>query len=141
MKYVVDASVALKWVLPEIDSPIAQRLQSETAAGHHRLVAPDFFSVEVAHSLTRAERKGFIAIGDAEILMWRIIRTLPILVDSMPLLFRAIAISSSHRQGLYDCLYVALAEQERCELVTADDKLVKKLQPHFPFILPLSSLP
>ena len=35
----------------------------------------------------------------------------------------------------------ALAEQEACELITADDKLVKNLQPHFPFIQPLASLP
>jgi len=45
------------------------------------------------------------------------------------------------RVGVYDCLYVALAEREGCELITADDKLVKNLQPHFPFIVPLASLP
>src|SRR5437764_5957293 len=30
-------------------------------------------------------------------------------------------ISSQLRQSVYDCLYVALAERESCELVTADD--------------------
>ena len=40
-----------------------------------------------------------------------------------------------------DCLYVALAESEHCEFVTADDKLVKNLQLYFPFILSLGSLP
>jgi predicted nucleic acid-binding protein len=59
----------------------------------------------------------------------------------MSLLLRAVAISSATRQGVYDCVYVALAEREDCELVTADDKLAKKLQPAFPFILPLSALP
>jgi predicted nucleic acid-binding protein len=44
------------------------------------------------------------------------------------------------RCGVYDCLYVALAENEGCELVTADDKLVKNLK-MFPFIIQLSSLP
>ncbi len=42
---------------------------------------------------------------------------------------------------MYDCLYVALAEREACELVTAADRLVKRLKPTFPFITPLSSLP
>ncbi len=41
----------------------------------------------------------------------------------------------------YDCLYVAMAEREQCELVTADDKLVRNLQPQFPFIASLVSLP
>jgi predicted nucleic acid-binding protein len=54
---------------------------------------------------------------------------------------RAYALSSAIRVGIYDCLYVALAEQEGCEFVTADDKLVKNLQPAFSFIQHLSSLP
>ena len=41
----------------------------------------------------------------------------------------------------YDCLYVALAERERCELVTANQKAINNLAPHFPFILPPASLP
>jgi predicted nucleic acid-binding protein len=40
-----------------------------------------------------------------------------------------------------DCLYVALAEAENCELVTADDKLVKALQAMFPGIVHLGSFP
>jgi predicted nucleic acid-binding protein len=42
---------------------------------------------------------------------------------------------------VYDCLYLALAEREGCELVTADDKLVKSLQARFRFILPLALVP
>jgi predicted nucleic acid-binding protein len=37
-------------------------------------------------------------------------------------------------------LYIALAEREGCELVTADDKLLKKLKGHFPFLRPLNTL-
>jgi hypothetical protein len=36
---------------------------------------------------------------------------------------------------------VTLAERERCELVTVDDKLVRNLQPQFPFLIHLSALP
>ena len=50
-------------------------------------------------------------------------------------------ISSQARIGVYDCLYVALAEQQGCQLVTADDRLVKTLQPTFSFITSLASLP
>jgi predicted nucleic acid-binding protein len=45
------------------------------------------------------------------------------------------------RIGIYDCLYVALAEREGCELITADDKLIRNLQAQFPFIISLASLP
>ena len=64
----------------------------------------------------------------------------PSLLPSLPLSIRAIDLSSQLRIGVYDCLYVALAEREKCDFVTADDKLVKSLQPSFPFIIPLSSL-
>ncbi len=60
---------------------------------------------------------------------------------SLPLMPRAYAISSAARIGVYDCLYVALAEREGCELVTADMRLVNGLGPQFPFIVPLSWLP
>jgi predicted nucleic acid-binding protein len=58
-----------------------------------------------------------------------------------PLLPRAVAISSAMRCGVYDCLYVALAEREGCELLTADDKLIKDLGAQFRFIVSMASIP
>jgi predicted nucleic acid-binding protein len=40
-----------------------------------------------------------------------------------------------------ECLYVALAEREACELVTTDQRSINNLAPPFPFIVPLASLP
>jgi predicted nucleic acid-binding protein len=141
MKYVLDSNIALKWVLPEPDSPKAKELRDDFQRAAHELVSPEVFEVEVAHALTRAERQGKIAVGQAGILWADIMSTSPRLEQAGPLVPRAIAISSLMRAGVYDCLYMALAEREGCELVTDDDKLVKNLQPHFPFVLPLLSLP
>ena len=52
MKYVIDASVAFKWVVPEIDSDKAERLRDDFRKSVHELFAPDFFPVELGHSLT-----------------------------------------------------------------------------------------
>jgi len=60
MKYVLDASVALKWVLTEADSPKALSIRGDFRNQLHELLAPDVFPVEVAHALTRAERKRII---------------------------------------------------------------------------------
>ena len=65
----------------------------------------------------------------------------PLYVPSGLLMLRGMAIALTTRHAVYDCLYVALAEREGCELVTADDKLVKNLRPRFPFITSLASLP
>jgi predicted nucleic acid-binding protein len=54
---------------------------------------------------------------------------------------RAYDIASQLRIGIYDCLYVVCAEEEKCELLTADDKLLKNAQQQFPFVCHLSTLP
>ena len=67
--------------------------------------------------------------------------TLPRLYPSMSLTPRAIQIVTVARIGVYNCLYVALAEREACELVAADARLINSLQQTFPFIIALASLP
>lgn len=142
MKRVLDSSVALKWVLPEADSNKARRLRDDFLKGLVELLAPDVFPAEVGHSLARAERKGIITPPQGSILLTDVLSTPPQFFPSYPdLITRAFEIASQRRAGVYDCLYVALAEREGCDFVTADTKLVNNLGPHFPFIVPLSSLP
>jgi len=141
MRYVLDASAALCWVLPRPNSGKALQLRADFQNAVHELVAPSVFSGEVASALTKAERQKLIPVGDAHPLLGRVMRTPPVMRPYEPLLDRAVDISSQTRSGLYDCLYVALAEREGCELVTDDQKLIANLKPHFPFIVPLGSLP
>src|SRR5271170_4808473 len=102
MKYVLDSSVAVKWVLREKDSPKAIQLWTDFRAGIHELIAPDVLPVECGHALTRAERRGLMAIGQADTLFLDILSSAPHLHPHQPILRRAIAISSSTRQGVYD---------------------------------------
>jgi predicted nucleic acid-binding protein len=141
MKYVLDSNVALKWVLPEPDDAKAIRIRDEFRQGLHELLSPDVFPIEVAHALARAERRGDIKQGEGAQKMADVFTYMPDLYPYLPLLPRAFAIASQARIGVYDCLYVVLADQEGCELLTADDRLVRTLQPAFPFITPLASLP
>jgi predicted nucleic acid-binding protein len=141
MRYVLDSSVAFKWEAPEADADKAIRLRDATRRGLHELIAPDVFPVEVAHAMTRPERQGRVSPADGLRLWGSIMNDAPTLHPYLPLMARAYVISSARRIGVYDCLYVALAERERCELVTADARLVTTLSPMFPLITPLSALP
>jgi len=141
MRYSLDPSVALCWVVPRAHSGKALRLRADYQRAVHDLIAPSHFPAEVASALTKSERQGVISAGQALPLLDDVLNDLPVLQAYEPLLRRATDISSRTRAGLYDCLYVALAERENCDLVTADDKLVRNLQPHFRFIIPLSALP
>ncbi len=140
MKYVLDSCVAFKTLLAEQDSDKAERLFEDYQNNVHELLSPDVFSVEITHAITRAERQGRISAAEGARLLTDMLNRLPAMHACLPLLPRAYHISSDARIGVYDCLYVALAEREGCELVTSDDKLIRKLQPRFPFILGLASL-
>ena len=141
MKYVLDASVAAYRVLRNPLQAKTLKLRAEYQQNVHELIAPSHFPGEIASALTKAERQKLIPVGNARRLIQDILNTPPVLYAIDSLFYRAIEISSQTRSGFYDCLYVALAEQENCELVTADDKLVNALQRQFSFILALASLP
>lgn len=133
MMFILDASVALKWTLAESHSNAAIRLRDEMQADQHDVLAPDVLPAECAHALTRAERRGAIPVGTALPALRRILAVNYLLEPSLPLLSRAVELSSRHRIGAYDCLYVALAERCHCDLVTADDRLLSAL-PGFPIV-------
>src|SRR5437773_2370569 len=141
MRYAVDVSAALSWVLPRPASPHALRLRDGGRRGVHDLIAPSIFPAEAASALTKAERQRLIPVGQAGVLLADVLTTPPVMHPYESLLARAVDISSQTRSGLYDCLYVALAEREGCELVTDDQKLIANLMPQFPFIVPLAPLP
>lgn len=127
MRYVLDSCVALKWVLPEPDAATAVRLRDEFAAGLHELLAPDIYPVEVAHNLVKSERKRIIRPDEVEPKVADVLAFLPDLHPYLPLLPRAVALAKAARMGVYDCLYVALAEREGCKLITADGRMKANL--------------
>lgn len=138
MRYVLDVSVAVKWVLPEADSAKAIALRDDYRSGIHELVAPDTFKVEAAHALTRAERRKVLQQGEAVHRMVLLMQSRPQLRSFSTLLPRAMDISSQQRIGVYDCLYVALAEREQCKVVTADQRMLALFPAH---AISLDSLP
>jgi predicted nucleic acid-binding protein len=140
MKAVLDSSVALKWFLFELDSARALELRDGYLKSAHELLVPDVFPIEIGHALAKAERRKILTPPLGSENLADLLAILPTVHLSIPLLPRAYEIASAFRIGLYDCLFVALAERERCELVTADQKLIANLQTAFPFIVSLDSI-
>jgi predicted nucleic acid-binding protein len=136
---ILDASVGLKWVLAETDSDKAQRLRDDFRNSIRELRAPDIFAVECAHALTKGERKGTVV--DAMSLYNDVMLDAPQIFPSIPLMSRAISIARKARIAVYDCVYVALAEREGCDLITADKRVINALKKDFPFLVDLATLP
>lgn len=116
---VVDASVAVKWVVPENGSDCARLLAQA------KLEAPDLLSVECANILWKKVRLGHLTRREAADCL-RLLLGMPVaLVGSRELLDSALRLSLELDHPVYDCLYLALALQRRFPLVTADEKLAK----------------
>jgi predicted nucleic acid-binding protein len=133
--YVIDASIAAKWVLPARDEPLTKEaldLLKAYAAGEVRFVVPDLFWAEVANVLWKASRAHRIRMVSAESgLQAMRERGFPT-VSSHTLLVEAFAIATAFDRTVYDAIYVALAITSKSQLVTADERLANALAAHLP---------
>ena len=141
MKSVLDASVGIKWVLIERDTDKARRLRDAYRLGQHQLIAPDWFIAEIMNILGKAAARKQISEGVARQALADLVQDAPIWQPTVPLLDDAFNLALAHQRAVYDCLYVALAIREKCQLITADDALVRQLQPIYGCLVALSSLP
>jgi predicted nucleic acid-binding protein len=132
---VVDASVAVKWFLPEEGETLVSQAVALLDAyddDQARFVVPDLFYVETASAIWKAVRAGRVsrAFGDQSLvlLMQREFPTVP----TLKLLDRAFQIAADYGRTVYDSLYVALAVQTSAQLITADERLANALAARFP---------
>ena len=117
-RVVVDASVAVKWVLKEPDSDAARRI-AETA----ELLAPDLLWAELGNVLWRRQRLGELSPENARGMLLTL-RRFPVETFALfPLMPLGLEIAIAIGHSIYDCVYLALADREDCRLVTADERL------------------
>lgn len=121
---VVDASVAVKWFVPEVHAAEARQWRT----GPYDLHAPAFFfDLEIANILWKKVRRGEIARADADL----ILAQLPVLPltrqPEAPLLASAFDLADRTGRTVYDCLYLALAVYLGGRMLTADQRLVNGL--------------
>ena len=131
---VVDASIALKWVLDEPDSDIAQILLAEWIDKELVILAPALLAYEATNSLYRKVRKGEITRDRARQALTKILFTgleLDFSQDTSRSM-KAMELSERFdRPATYDSHYLALAEREDCEFWTADTRLWNSIRGKF----------
>jgi len=123
--YVVDASVAVKWFVPESHSREAAALLDPSFTLH----APDLLFSEVSNALWKKTRRRELRPGEAGLVL-RGLNSVPIEVTSVRQLAAA-ALDLALEAGctVYDGVYLALAIHHDCRLVTADQRLGRLIRP------------
>lgn len=128
MKLVIDASVAVKWVVEEPGTSEALALRRKA-----RLIAPELLIAECANILWKKARRKELTAEEARIAA-RLLQAAEFeLLPTRALLEKATRLAMDLDHPASDCLYLALAVDQNCPLVTADERLLQRLsQAHQP---------
>jgi predicted nucleic acid-binding protein len=134
--YVLDASVALKWVMRLDDEPfheVADQVLRDYAADRIGLSIMPHTPFEIGHALTRAVRRGRIGEPAAHQAIelfsyWRI----GVVEDILNIRHHALELAGQYGCSFYDATYLALAELFNEPLIHADDRLRNVLRGRFP---------
>ncbi|MGH9397646.1 MAG: type II toxin-antitoxin system VapC family toxin [Terriglobia bacterium] len=129
MNLVLDASVAGKWLLEESGSDKARAVFEKWNSGHLELIAPALLLAEVASMLWKRAVRGLIPGGKALQLFEGFTKLRLDLVHIEGLAGSALQLSVIYRRPFYDCLYVALALERHCDVLTADERLFRSFSP------------
>ncbi|WP_373487377.1 type II toxin-antitoxin system VapC family toxin [Blastomonas sp.] len=136
MTLVVDASVAVKWLVREHDSNLARSLFEVSDP----LIAPDWLMIEAASSFWKKVKRSELL----EIHAHRHLEDMPEffsrLYPSRELNDGALSLAFRLKHPVYDCLYLELARQTSCQMITADTEFVQRLAgtPYAAMVVPLS---
>ena len=122
-RYVVDASVAIKWFIPEIHSEDALRVRYS----HYRLHVPASITLELGNVLAKNIRRGEITRDEGNVIL-KELKQLPLQRHADERLFpAAYRLALDTQRSVYDCLYLALAEVIDGVMITADQKFYSSL--------------
>lgn len=119
---IVDASVAIKWVVTEPGSDAAAALLGR----EERMAVPELWLAEVASALWARSARGLLTVAEAEERL-RELLTAPVthlpMAGLIPLALRT---ASTLHHPVYDCCYLAAAQVHDCSLVTADARFFRR---------------
>jgi predicted nucleic acid-binding protein len=134
-RFVLDASVALKWFLPssnELLGTESLRLLRQYAKGEIDFLVPDIFWAEVGNVLWKGSRQRRWSRETAERIAAEMKSQNFPTVPSLALTAEALKIAFTYDRSVYDCLYVALAIQSKSQMITADERLANALAAYLP---------
>lgn len=119
---VLDASVAVKCLIDEVDSDLARAAVGTRADW----IAPDLIFLEVASVALKSMRRGLIDQTQAEAMVSRLRDLVAETAPSKNLVTAAFRLAAEHGFSAYDAAYLALADSHGTMVLTADLKLADR---------------
>jgi predicted nucleic acid-binding protein len=113
---VIDASVAVKWVLPEEGAQRAALLRIEGVD----FIAPAIIAAEISSAIWKRARRKEISRADAVSALRIATNLAGRLLPAEKLASEALQLAIKYDHAVYDCFCLALADKEGATLMTAD---------------------
>lgn len=134
-RVVVDASVILKWYLvDETYGAQALSLLQQCAAGELEILAPSLLPYELMNGLMIAGRRARLDQNTIS-LSFRGFMSLGIRFYEISFFAdKVLQYCRLYGRSAYDSSYLALAEQEGVDLITADERLFNSVQKDLPWV-------
>jgi len=121
VKYVVDASVAVKWYVPEIYEQEA----TTVLKGRHEFHVPELILPEFSNITWKKVRRGELSAAEGSKIVSAFARKSWTVHSHRQTIRSAFAGAEATGQTVYDWTYLALAISLSCEFVTADERFYK----------------
>ncbi len=125
-RYVIDASVAVKWYIPEPLSDLAGRYLKELRQRKAVLTSPDLIIAEIGDVVWKKLKNEELSLEESRMIADALSASFPAeLCPTSGMLPAALEIAAATGLTVYDSLYLALAASSDAILVTADKKLAQ----------------
>jgi predicted nucleic acid-binding protein len=121
--FVVDASLIVKWFIPEIHSEAARRWLGAS----HDYVAPDLVFSEAGNTVWKKVRRKELEETEGRQLVKGLAQVAVETVATRSLLEDALAVALTADITVYDAMYLALAVRLDTEVITGDDRFADKI--------------
>lgn len=131
---VVDCSVAAKWVLDEPGHAGAVDLLRRDSSGEIALIAPDLLLAEFASLIAKRVRRRLMQSNEANDAFQLMKASAPVLFETRALLEGAFELAIATQLSVWDSVYLALAIEIDCPMITADRRLFRGHSPRHPAI-------
>lgn len=126
---ILDASIALKWFLKEKDSGLADNILEKLEKEELKIFIPQIFFFEVVNVVkTKAESTSYDVLKVINKIFSLNLNTEKV---DLNLLKKANFYAQKHNLSIYDASYIALAKINNAILITADEKMVRKVNLKF----------
>lgn len=126
---VVDTSIVYKWIREEDTRHLSLEILHRYLSGKEEIIVPDILLYELTNALAFKTELSIEDIEDA----WNLFSSfdVPVFTPTHSFIQQCLKFAKKYKVTVYDASYAVLANEKKCNLITADEKFVETVRLDF----------